>query len=160
MVKDANAQTTAELIRDRWIQVFGPPSILMSDQGSEFMGQLEPALKTFAVTHKVVPPTAHWRMALADRHGSVLKLMMMKIINQVSAHNMEDMKMVLASAVTVRNQQARIPLHVCGKDVSIPPHLLMAMVSSMTSTTWRCRRMWRMPSIECACSSSGCLQMA
>ena len=132
VVKDANAQTTAELIRDRWIQVFGPPSVLMSDQGSEFMGQLEPVLKTFAVMHEVVPPTAHWRMALAERHGSVLKLMMMKIINQVSATNMDDMKMVVSSAVAARNQQARVsgfsPLQlVFGKDVSIPPNLMMAM---------------------------------
>ena len=90
LVKDANAQTTAELIRDRWIQVFGPQSVLMSDQGSEFMGQLEPMLKTFAVMHEVVPPTAHWRMALAERHGAVLKLMMMKMVNEVSANNIND----------------------------------------------------------------------
>lgn len=104
LVKDANAQTTAELIRDRWIQVFGPPSVLMSDQGSEFMGQLEPMLKAFAVMHEVVPPTAHWRMALAERHGAVLKLMMMKMVNEVSANNINDMRMVLSSAITARNQ--------------------------------------------------------
>lgn len=132
LVKDANAQTTAELIRDRWIQVFGPPSVLMSDQGSEFMGQLEPMLKTFAVMHEVVPPTAHWRVALAERHGAVLKLMMMKMVNEVSANNINDMRMVLSSAITARNQQARIsgfsPLQlVFGKDVNIPPNLMMAL---------------------------------
>ena len=136
VVKDANAHTTAELIRDRWIQIFGPPSVLMSDQGSEFMGQLEPVLKTFAVMHEIVPPTAHWRMALAERHGSILKLMMMKIVAQVSAVGMEDMKMVVSSAVTARNQQARIsgfsPLQlVFGKDVSVPPNLMMAMEGQM-----------------------------
>lgn len=54
----------------------------MTDQGSEFRGQLEALLHSFAVFHVMVPLTAHWRMSRAERHGAVLKVFLMKVIKE------------------------------------------------------------------------------
>ena len=78
--KEPSANKTLALLRDTWFTTFGPPTILMSDQGSGFHGVLGDFLQTFAVFHDMTPPTAHWRMALAERHGAVLKLMIMKVV--------------------------------------------------------------------------------
>lgn len=61
--KDPSSELTTNLLRDRWIGVFGPPAVLMTDQGSEFKGTVGPLLQTFAIFHEIFPPTApcHWQ---------------------------------------------------------------------------------------------------
>ena len=129
VAKDASASTTTRLVRDRWIGTFGPPMTLMTDGGSEFSGTLESVLRTFQVYHDVVPPTAHWRMALAERHGAVLKLMLMKIIKEKSVMGLEEMKSAAACATAARNYQARVsgfsPVQlVFGRESPIPGNLM------------------------------------
>ena len=52
----------------------------MTDQGSEFKEVLEPFLATFGVLHEMVPPTAHWRMSLAERHGPALSVFLLILL--------------------------------------------------------------------------------
>lgn len=132
VAKDASAAVTTELLRDKWFAIFGPPAILMTDQDSEYQGIMEQLLRTFAVFHDMVPPTAHWRMALAERHGAVLKLMMMKVIKETLAVDLDEIQTVATSATAARNRQARVsgfsPLQlVFGRDTSIPSNLMEAM---------------------------------
>eukprot|EP00435_Cladocopium_sp_Y103_P008686 s1575_g2.t1 len=131
-VDDPSSQATMELLRDRWIGVFGPPSVLMTDQGSEFRGHLEALLRTFAIFHEIVPPTAHWRMSLAERHGAVLKVMLMKVIKELTVIGLEEVQTAVVSVTAARNRQARVagfsPVQlVFGKDTSIPSNLMDAM---------------------------------
>ena len=130
--KDAAALTTVELLRDKWFSVFGPPSILMTDQGPEYRGVVEQLMRTFGVFHDMVPPTAHWRMALSERHGAVIKLLIMKIIKETTAIGLDDLQTAVTAAISARNRQARVggfsPVQlVFGKDTSIPSHLMEAL---------------------------------
>jgi len=102
--QDPSSEGTTALLRDRWIGVFGPPAVLMTDQGSEFHGQLEPLLTTFGTFHEMVPPTAHWRMSLAERHGAVLKVLLMKIIKEQSIIGLQQLQM----AVVAPSEDCRI----------------------------------------------------
>ena len=45
VAKDASAAVTTELLRDKWFAIFGPPAILMTDQGSEYQGIMEQLLR-------------------------------------------------------------------------------------------------------------------
>ena len=126
---EATAETTCELLREKWFGVFGPPSTLMTDQGSEFQAQVEYLLRTFAVFHDLVPPTAHWRNSLAERHGAVLKILIMKIIQEQTVIGLEEMRTATTSAVCSRNMQARVsgfsPVQlVFGRDLSCPSNLM------------------------------------
>ena len=130
--KDPASDISMELIRDRWVGVFGPPAVLMTDQGSEFKGELEQLLATFGVFHEMVPPTAHWRMSLAERHGAVLKVLLMKIIKEQSIVGLGQLQMAVIAATAARNSQARVsgfsPTQlVFGKDTSMPTNLMEAL---------------------------------
>ena len=130
--KDPASDISMELIRDRWVGVFGPPAVLMTDQGSEFKGELEQLLATFGVFHEMVPPTAHWRMSLAERHGAVLKVLLMKIIKEQSIVGLGQLQMAVIAAAAARNSQARVsgfsPTQlVFGKDTSMPTNLMEAL---------------------------------
>ena len=127
--KDPSAATTTRLVRDRWIGTFGPPMTLMTDGGTEFSGTLESVLRTFQVYHDIIPPTAHWRMALAERHGAVLKLMIMKIVKEKTVMGLEEMKSAVTCATAARNYQARVsgfsPVQlVLGRENPMPDNIM------------------------------------
>lgn len=122
---------------------------LVTDGGSEFSGTLESVLRTFQVYHDVVPPTAHWRMALAERRGAVLKLMIMKIIKEKTV-GLEEMKSAVTCATAARNYQARVsgfsPMQlVFGRETPVPGNLMDVlekghMMYHLTDPrTWRTR---------------------
>eukprot|EP00435_Cladocopium_sp_Y103_P039904 s522_g10.t1 len=135
-MKDPSAESSSQLLRDRWIGIFGPPTILITDQGAEFKGILEPLLKTFAIFHEMVPPTAHWRMSLAERYGAVLKVLLMKVIKEMVVVGLEDLQSAVASLTASRNQQVRVagfsPVQlVFGRDNIMPGNLMNALAGQM-----------------------------
>lgn len=86
-------------------------------------------LRSFQVYHDIVPPTAHWRMALAERHGAVLKLMLMKIVKEKTIIGLDEMQSAVVAATSARNLQARVsgysPMQlVFGRENPIPGNLM------------------------------------
>ena len=52
----------------------------MSDGGTEYAAETKSPMRAFDVHHEVVPPAAKQRMGLAEHHGAILKLLVMKTI--------------------------------------------------------------------------------
>ena len=123
------AQMVASFLRNSWIGVFGPPEVLMSDAGTEYAAETEELLRSYDVHHEMVPPSAKWRMGLAERHGAVLKLLVMKTVHATTAKGYHETKECLIAAVAARNRQTRVggfsPVQiVLGKDLAIPSSIL------------------------------------
>ncbi|CAL1140460.1 unnamed protein product [Cladocopium goreaui] len=98
--------------------------------------QIAYLLVTFAVFHDVVPPSAHWRMALAERHGAVLKVLLMKVIKETTVVGLEDLKQAVVSVTASRNRQARVsgfsPIQlVFGKECGAPNNLMDTLAGHM-----------------------------
>lgn len=64
------------VLRDQWYGTFGPPDILLTDGGMEFAALNE----LMGVIHEIIPEGAKWRLGHAERHGSILKIMTMKMV--------------------------------------------------------------------------------
>lgn len=56
------------------------PDTLVTDAGTEFQGALARLNELFAVQHDVIPDQAKWRLGHAERHGAIMKVMMMKVV--------------------------------------------------------------------------------
>ena len=123
------ADWISTVMKQRWIGVFGPPECLMTDAGNEYASEVETMARSYNIFHDIVPPTAKWRMGLAERHGAVLKLLIMKTIVEVTAKGFREVSECVLSAVAARNRQVRVggfsPTQiVLGKDVAISSSLL------------------------------------
>ena len=123
------ADMVAHFLKNHWINIFGPPDVFMSDAGTEYAAETESLLRAYDVHHEMVPPSAKWRMGLAERHGAVLKLLVMKTIQTTTAKGYAETKECVLAAVAARNRQSRVggfsPTQiVLGKDVAIPSSLL------------------------------------
>ena len=129
LMKTPRSDHVAHFLKNYWIGVFGPPEVVMSDAGTEYAAETESLLRAFDVYHEMVPPATKWRMGLAERHGAVLKLLVMKTVYSTSAKGYSETKECVMAATAARNRQAIIsgfsPTQiVLGKDVAIPSSLL------------------------------------
>lgn len=131
---EARSDWTAEILRRKWYDVFGPPDVLMTDSGTEFRGSMERLNDLFAVQHDMVPDQAKWRLGHAERHGAILKIMMMKTTAAVRIDSLEEMQHALTAALVAKNRLTNTagvsPLQaVTGRNSPLPGSLL-AQISS------------------------------
>ncbi|CAE7903518.1 TY4B-J, partial [Symbiodinium necroappetens] len=123
-----------EVFQDLWLSVFGPPDLLITDGGSEFKGSLETMLDLFGVVHEVTPEGAKWRLGQAERHGAVLKLMVMKVVKGMGLKGLKDMRHALLASVAAKNRTLNrggvSPMQaVTGRSTMIPGSLMQQLAS-------------------------------
>ncbi|CAE7682647.1 RE2 [Symbiodinium necroappetens] len=128
LMPTAKSDLVAHFLKNYWVGIFGPPEVLMSDAGTEYAADTEALMRAYDVFHEMVPPSAKWRMGLAERHGAILKLLVMKTMYAVTAKGYSETKECVVAATAARNRQARVsgfsPTQiVLGKDVAIPSSL-------------------------------------
>jgi hypothetical protein len=126
---DPISEWTARVLRDKWYGVFGTPDVLVTDGGKEFCGALARLNDMCGVQHEVVPDQAKWRMGHAERHGALVKIIMMKIITALRIETMEEMKWTLTYALAAKNRMCNAggmsPLQaVTGRNSPLPASLM------------------------------------
>ena len=125
---------TSRLLRNQWYGVFGPPDVLLTDGGREFLGVMETTNEIFGVQHEILPDGAKWRLGHAERHGAVLKIMIMKMVKSHTLKGLEDIRMAAGAAVAAKNRLTNnggaSPLQaVTGKQSLIPASLMTQICS-------------------------------
>eukprot|EP00959_Pyramimonas_sp_CCMP1952_P091741 1920466-Pyramimonas_sp.AAC.1 len=78
-VEDKTAEVVAACVADRRVRYFGPPLVVITDQGGEFVGQ---AFKDFCTQNSILfhltDTRAPWQNGRTERHGGIFK----KIVNK------------------------------------------------------------------------------
>ena len=125
---------TAGVLRDQWYGIFGPPDMLLTDAGMEFAGSMEVLNDLMGVAHETIPEGAKWRMGHAERHGSILKIMLMKMMKSLSLQGLDEMRMATTSATAAKNRLCNhggvSPLQaVTGRNALIPASLMTQICS-------------------------------
>ena len=131
---DPSSGWAAKVLRDRWYAVFGPPDVLLTDDGSEFKGAIIRLNELCGVQHDVVPDQAKWRLGHAERHGAILKVLMLKMVTALQLANVEEMSWCLVYALAAKNRLVNkagmSPMQaVTGRNSSMPASLLEQITS-------------------------------
>ena len=132
--KNPNAEDTRELLQNRWCAIFGPPDLLQTDGGKEFAEGVVQLTRVLDFKHDVVPPGAKWRQGQVERHGGILKLMMMRVIDAEQAEGIQPMRLVATACISAKNRMVNklglSPLQaVTGRNTSIPTSLVEQVAS-------------------------------
>ena len=101
---DPTSAWTAAVLRDRWYSVFGPPDLLLTDGGMEFQGSMVRLNEMCGVQHDIIPDQAKWRLGHAERHGAIVKLLMMKMIVALRIDSLAEMQMVANVCTSCQEQ--------------------------------------------------------
>ncbi|CAE6935722.1 FV3-083R, partial [Symbiodinium sp. KB8] len=99
-----NSSRAARVLRDSWYGVFGPPDVLRTDGGTEFQGAVTVLNELFGVPHQVIPEGAKYQLGQVERHGGVLKIMLMKMVDALQLKGLEDMRMGVAAGLAAKNR--------------------------------------------------------
>lgn len=130
----ADSGFAASVLRDQWYGIFGPPDVLLTDVGTEFSGAVDVLNEIFGVKHDIIPDGAKWRLGQAERHGAILKLMMMKMTREMSIKDKDGMRMAASAACAAKNRLCNhggvSPLQaVTGRNAVLPPSLMTQICS-------------------------------
>jgi len=94
--KETSSELAADTFFDRWISVFGPPKEAVVDEGNEFYGKFESTCKWFSIMVQPLPLSAKWKNGTTERHEAVAKLMLIKVIMELSLTTKEDLRYAVA----------------------------------------------------------------
>ena len=73
-VVDKTAETVAKCVAERWIQYFGPPLVIIADQGKEFVGtQFKEFTDANSILLHIIDVRAPWQNGRTERHGDICK---------------------------------------------------------------------------------------
>ena len=127
--KNPSSQVSSDLLFDRWILIHGPMQRLTVDGGPEYCGQFPHLCALYDINLQVLPTSAKWKNGVAERHGSILKLIMLKMIHEMSLSKEPELRYALAMAAQAKNRLShkcgRSPLQVVqGRDVVLPSSLV------------------------------------
>ena len=100
----ASSDHATRVLQERWYAVFGPPDLLLTDAGTEFEGSVNTLNEVMGVKHDVVPEGAKWRLGHAERHGAILKLMILKMVKELNLVGLDDIRMSVVSATSSKNR--------------------------------------------------------
>ena len=71
-VVDKTAETVAKCVAERWIQYFGPPLVIIADQGKEFVGtQFKEFTNANSILLLIIDVRATWQNGRTERHGDI-----------------------------------------------------------------------------------------
>ena len=101
---DPQSTWIARVLREKWYLVFGTPEVVVTDEGREFKGAVVRLHELCGVLHELVPDQAKWRLGHAERHGAILKIILMKIIVAMQIDTLEEMKWAVTYAVAAKNR--------------------------------------------------------
>ena len=139
IAKDASSQHAADVLNDRWVSVFGPMQRVQVDAGTEFRGHFEKLCRMMDIMIVVIPPSNKWKHGLCERHGAILKLMLLRVVWELGIVNEWELRYALSMALSAKNKMLRkcgySPLQVVtGKDTLCPAALADQLASGQTRT--------------------------
>ena len=132
--KNPSAEVTAEILQNRWCGVFGVPETFQTDAGKEYEEVVTRLCRILDFRHEAVPPGAKWRQGQVERHGGIVKLMMMRVVATQQVSGLDGMKMVATACFAAKNRLAnRMGLSpqqaVTGRNTSVPMSIMDQLCS-------------------------------
>ena len=104
ILPDKSTKSVVRFLSTRWIATFGPPRVMVVDQGREFVSwEMEEYAGSQSILLHHIAVQAPWQNGIAERSGGVLKALLAAIVTSQSVLGLEDMQVALAEATSAYN---------------------------------------------------------
>lgn len=104
VLSDKSTRFVIKFINNKWLATFGPPRVLVCDQGREFTSwEMEEWASAHSVLLHHVAVQAPWQNGVAERSGGILKTLLSTVIASQGVCGEEDMQMALSESVAAYN---------------------------------------------------------
>ena len=83
IVRSKKTSEIIDVLSQKWISVFGCPSLIFSDNGGEFCSkEFEDWTQNFNIEHKTSAAYSPFSNGIVERHNAVISLMMLKLVEE------------------------------------------------------------------------------
>ena len=104
LLKTKSTADVVSFIRRHWMPVFGPPRVMVCDQGREFISW---EMEEFASAHSIVlwhaAVGAPWQNGICERAGGTLKVILASIVNAHQVQDFDELAEAIGEAVSAYN---------------------------------------------------------
>ena len=105
IVKDKQASTVLETFCRAWIAHYGPPALVVADQGREFIGhQFTDYVGHMGVPVHFINARSPWENGRTERAGGIFKSRLEGALHEVGATTEEELKLTIQEVVTAHNR--------------------------------------------------------
>ena len=104
ILPNKSTQAVIQFMTKRWVAMFGPPRVLVCDQGREFISwEMEEWASSMSSMLHHIAVQAPWQNGVAEKSGGALKTIVAAIVTAKSIVAREEMEMALAEAIAAYN---------------------------------------------------------
>ena len=101
---DKSSESVVDWFQKRWLPIFGPPRVLVADQGREFISW---AFEEMCARHSIllwhIPVQAPWANGICEKGGGILKALISACVKSHSVLDLEEMNLAVQESVTAYN---------------------------------------------------------
>ena len=104
ILTDKSADSVVQFVKRRWMPIFGPPRVLVADQGREFVSwkfEEMAAQHSTLLWHTAVQ--SPWQNGICEKGGGILKAIIAAVVKSQSVVGREEMETALQEAITAYN---------------------------------------------------------
>ena len=102
-LEDFGSEAVYDALRGLWLQPFGHPLVIESDDDRCFGGSFKEQVESAATHLLVVPAEAHWRIGTIERKNAVLRNTMEKLIDEYAVTNAGGIDLILTASLQAIN---------------------------------------------------------
>ena len=103
LIKTRQPEYVAQKFMEIWISHYGPPKLIIADQGGEFQSHFLSFCEDYGIDVKMSGSHAPWQNALAERHGAILGEMWEAVVYEHQARGLKDCRLALMAVITAKN---------------------------------------------------------
>ena len=104
VLPDKSTKSVVKFLTNKWLAMFGPPRVLVCDQGREFVSwEMEEWASSHSVMLHHIAVQAPWQNGIAERSGGVLKTILSAVIASQGVLGFDEMQLALSESVAAYN---------------------------------------------------------
>ena len=104
VLPDKSTKSVVKFLSNKWLATFGPPRVLVCDQGREFISwEMEERASSQSVMLHHIAVQAPWQNGVAERSGGILKTIMSAVVASQGVIGFDEMQMALSESVAAYN---------------------------------------------------------
>ena len=104
IIPDKSTASVVKFLSNRWVATFGPPRVMVVDQGREFISwEMEEYASSQSILLHHIAVQAPWQNGVAERSGGILKTLLAAVVTSKAVIGKDDMELALAEAVSAYN---------------------------------------------------------
>ena len=105
LLPDSSARETAKALIQCWFGHYGPPKMLICDQGTEFTGkEFSMLVSDYAVVLHYTDTASPWQNSRTERAGGIFKSRLAKVCLETSVISEEDLQLAIVETTNAHNQ--------------------------------------------------------